>query len=555
MNNDNKEEIVKEFGEYYYQRAIAKFESCEYEEAVECFIKAYEAGVFQEEIINLLYFCFILPNEDEFKKNYQEAADGITTFPYDGTEIDFIPVAENRYYMFNNNDMQFCGIFELPVIGNRERKFHSLLVSDVWDLREVTQRIVKNEYATLYYVLNDQKSKFYSFLKIPGVSEVFLKNAVCFENTEIMELFFKEYSQYYLPKTVMGRNAEYYKSVIMNISDNRNKDMNAERDNVFLTIGIPSYNRGHILVNNIKHMLQMVYDFEIEIVVSDNGSTENVEGYQEIRDMKDSRIKYVRLAENQGYAANVLNVLKHSTGRFIMLASDEDVLILEQMEALFNLIYQNITKGIISVTGYGKNFAPPEEIEEKNIAAGGEAVWKSMNTNYVTGMIYNRDVIKGYNILELCNRLSENMYVQYYTHMAISVLVTQYVDFYDAALPVWIEGEPCEAGGDIIKGDNLLNYMQLESRLSQFEAGMSLIELMYGRNNVYEWLFIRYLNKTYYLLIIARILKREAFEKEYIWKEVCNHIYEYSKNKAQKEQLHENVKKAIDDMYVQYLDR
>lgn len=539
-------------GMYYFQKGIDFFEKYEYEDAVEYFIHAYKLNVCRDEIIEILYSCFITPNEEEFQKTYLENAEGITTFPYEETVIDFIPVAEGHYYLFNRVEKKFYGRFDVPSATKRESIFHSLLISDAWDIREFTQKLIENEYATLYYVVNEQKSKFYSFFKVPEFAEIYLKNAICFESTEIMETFFREHSDVYLPKAVMGKNIECYKSLMADISDCRKKDCKTERKNIFLTIGIPSYNRGHILVKNVNHMLQMMYDSEIEIVVSDNGSTENVEGYQEIREMQDSRVKYVRLEENQGYAVNVLNVLKHSTGHFVMLASDEDILVLEQMGALLNVLYQNAEKGVIRTTGIGKNLLT---LENEIIEAGINAVLESTKMNYLTGIIYNREFLNKYDILDMCYKLKDNLYVWYYTHIAIGMLISQYADLCCSSLLVWVEGEVCEEEDSFEKEEKILKYMTLESRIEQFEAATELVERMYGKSKVYELFFLTYLEKTYKLLLVLKTVRKTAFEKIYVWIDVCIYLYKYAISKAEKEQLQEIVKEEIQTIYLDYMKK
>ncbi len=83
----------------------------------------------------------------------------------------------------------------------------------------------------------------------------------------------------------------------------------------------------------MKRILQCPYDMEVEVVVSNNGSTKDTEGYQEISEMDDARIKYHEFSENQGYATNVIKVLEMAGGDYAVIASDEDFIILEHLQA------------------------------------------------------------------------------------------------------------------------------------------------------------------------------------------------------------------------------
>lgn len=85
----------------YYELALNLFEQCRYAEAVENFIESYQCGRMQEEIIQILYDCFITPNEAEFRKNYEENQKGLTTMDYSAALIDFIPVSDTEYYLWH----------------------------------------------------------------------------------------------------------------------------------------------------------------------------------------------------------------------------------------------------------------------------------------------------------------------------------------------------------------------------------------------------------------------------------------------------------------------
>ena len=104
---------MNEIGDAYYQAAAAYFESQQYEKAVESFIKAYAHGAYRKEILDHLYACFIMPNETEFRKNYEENRENLLTIPYEELEIDFIPVSDAKYYLFHRPSEEFIGFFQL----------------------------------------------------------------------------------------------------------------------------------------------------------------------------------------------------------------------------------------------------------------------------------------------------------------------------------------------------------------------------------------------------------------------------------------------------------
>ncbi len=64
------------------------------------------------------------------------------------------------------------------------------------------------------------------------------------------------------------------------------------RDNILLTIGIPTHNRGNLLLKRLEKLLKMNYDAEIEIVVCKNGNDLYQSEYAEAAKIDDARLSY-----------------------------------------------------------------------------------------------------------------------------------------------------------------------------------------------------------------------------------------------------------------------
>ena len=95
----------------------------------------------------------------------------------------------------------------------------------------------------------------------------------------------------------------------------------------YFSICIPSYNRGHRALELIRRLLDMDcirHNGNIEIIVSDNGSTEYTAEYNEIKLMTDDILIYNRLDVNSNFYGNYNAVVKASRGQWCMLLSDED---------------------------------------------------------------------------------------------------------------------------------------------------------------------------------------------------------------------------------------
>lgn len=90
-----------------------------------------------------------------------------------------------------------------------------------------------------------------------------------------------------------------------------------------VSIGIPTYNRMELLKRSIKSALIQEYE-NIEVIVSDNASTDETRNVcLSFRD-KDVRLKYFRQQKNVGPNANFDAVLKEASGQYFMWLGDDD---------------------------------------------------------------------------------------------------------------------------------------------------------------------------------------------------------------------------------------
>lgn len=161
-----------------FKEAIELFEAGEYDKSVQNLIGLYEHGYEKEQILNFLYQAFVEPNIEEFKKNYQTQADGLIDVEYEATQLDFIPVSDQKFYIWYKEEQRFVGNIDLNVeaqIEDRQRDFQSLLIAQTCDIREMIPFLLNKQYNTVYIVLNKNKEIFASFLKLPKIREYFLE--------------------------------------------------------------------------------------------------------------------------------------------------------------------------------------------------------------------------------------------------------------------------------------------------------------------------------------------------------------------------------------------
>ena len=552
---------MEQIGNTYYQVAHELFEKQQYEEAIENFIKAYECGVQKDEILENLYACFIAPNEVEFRKNYEENSKGNLDVPYEELEIDFIPVSDSKFYLFHRMSKVFLGSFQLdeePIMKD-DVEFESILFADCWDFRKILPVMKEKTWSIVYILLNEQEARFASFLKLPRFRELYMANVIIFANTRIMKQIFQEYPDFYLPKQILSMG-DSYDALFAEIHKKRIEDLSQERKNVFLSILIPSYNRGKRALSAVKEICRSAYDSEIEIVVSDNGSTSYVEEYQAIRDMKDARVRYHRYEKNMGLLENVVKVLELAQGKYAVLSSDEDMMLIDNLPHYMNLFQKNKDCGVFKTSGMHGNFPPnPEETTK---AHGFTAIVKGINGNYITGIGYYMPLVHQLKLTEFIRKRMDNIMVEFYPHCVMSFKLALVSGVLECGkkTPLWLAMEAEDVDG--VPSGEIKSYMTIDSRERQYvdtvklyiEAGICGIPLC-GLYMERCWKFLLLLYSAYVTFPAYYI------ERHITWKDMLEDALERCKknlvvveNYVSAEEQKQLVER-IDNLYLEYKNK
>lgn len=120
--------------------------------------------------------------------------------------------------------------------------------------------------------------------------------------------------------------------------------MHAQAERKLLTIAIPTYNRANDLklclsqiVKNLKRMEQFV-----EIIVSDNHSTDNTYNIVNEYISKGINIKYVKNTENIGPDRNFIQCFNMATGNYVWAMGDDDVILDGYLSKIIELLKKNV---------------------------------------------------------------------------------------------------------------------------------------------------------------------------------------------------------------------
>lgn len=104
-----------------------------------------------------------------------------------------------------------------------------------------------------------------------------------------------------------------------------------------LSIAIPTYNRASFLHETLETILPQIRE-GMEIVVSDNGSTDETLKCVKQFQKQYRSMRLVGFDNNQGIDRNIVNVIKHSLGEYIFLFSDDDLLMPDSIDRIMKEI-------------------------------------------------------------------------------------------------------------------------------------------------------------------------------------------------------------------------
>lgn len=116
----------------------------------------------------------------------------------------------------------------------------------------------------------------------------------------------------------------------------------------FLSVVIPTRNRGHLVVDAIKSVLWQSFD-DYELIVSDNCSHDNTA--QAIRDTGGDRARYVRPDSVLSMPDHWEFALDHARGRFVTYLCDDDVWVPGALERIAGILNETDSDLAVSLSG------------------------------------------------------------------------------------------------------------------------------------------------------------------------------------------------------------
>lgn len=194
-----------------------------------------------------------------------------------------------------------------------------------------------------------------------------------------------------------------------------------------LTVAIPTYNGANTICDMLDLLLPQIDD-RVEVLVSDNCSTDNtaeiISKYKEIY----PQIKYVKNEKNIGPDANFLNALRISHGKFVLLLSDDDIFIENSLDNILFFLEENpdITLAYLHTVGFHNKYTglsncirPGLEVQQ-NIATTDKKVfmqYAGFYWGFMSSFICSRE---RFNEIENAETFFGTYWLQSYIHIMCS---------------------------------------------------------------------------------------------------------------------------------------
>ena len=107
----------------------------------------------------------------------------------------------------------------------------------------------------------------------------------------------------------------------------------------FVSVGLPVYNGARFLAETLDSHLAQTYE-NFELIISDNGSTDDTEAICRAYAARDERIKYHRSDENRGGSWNYNNVFHLSSAEYFKWSAHDDLLAPTYLERCVEVLHR-----------------------------------------------------------------------------------------------------------------------------------------------------------------------------------------------------------------------
>ncbi|AAW84682.1 glycosyltransferase [Aliivibrio fischeri ES114] len=237
-----------------------------------------------------------------------------------------------------------------------------------------------------------------------------------------------------------------------------------------ITVCIPTFNRCESLKKTLGHLLSSK-SISFSVVVSDNASEDDTWEY--LNSLDDTRLIISRNETNIGFTGNILKVLELSPTDFILFMSDEDFVILENIEEIIRtnidddvgVFYGGVLHENNSTYYYKYNKKTWKKKEALNKVV--------LSHSYMSGMIFNKKYL---DLNKFNTSIADEDVVLYPHEIMVYMILCNGGKLVTDSLPIAKQGEAVESEA-IIK----YKYYEYNERLKLFKQYCRVVSnLDYG---------------------------------------------------------------------------
>ena len=193
-----------------------------------------------------------------------------------------------------------------------------------------------------------------------------------------------------------------------------------------LTISIPTYNRSFFLNELLSCLLdQCISNPKIELLVSDNDSSDDTPSIVKTYIDRGLEIRYLRNTSNAGADRNFLQCFEKARGKYVWIIGDDDVVVPGAIGKIIGYLEAN-EYNLIYVSSYAfdgstsskriKSYRAPKVIKDAQVFARGVHIFFT----FISGNIINKDHVMSSNQKDLSSLVGTNLVQLGWTYAALN---------------------------------------------------------------------------------------------------------------------------------------
>lgn len=259
-----------------------------------------------------------------------------------------------------------------------------------------------------------------------------------------------------------------------------------------LTIAIPTYNRAIYLHDCLFHLTNQlnINSQEIDIIVSDNCSTDNTQEVVEKYIQIGYKIDYIKNETNKGADFNIAQCYQLAKTTFVLPLGDDDYFVENSIKTILEVIQNNTKSGVIHIHGLKNNK------EKKLFNEYTKAIDFIEKINYwitfISGNIVNKNYIKNIDFMK-------------YNGTSLNQINIIFTCLFNAPYNLYINKKMLDGGHD----NSDINYNLFEVFGVNFNK--ILLEIEHSFN--LSWLCKKMNNPLIYIYFRENILHRKRFKQ------------------------------------------